>query len=259
MDIYIYSDESGVFDSKHNKYFVFGGLVCFGKSEKDVLERKFIHAERAIAPRYQPGMELKASRISNKDKGKLFRCLNGAFKFCVLIHQRELNQRIFQNKRHKQRYLDYAYKIVLKKCLESLVKNGFLKPKSVENMNVYCDEHHTATDGKYELRESLLAEFKYGVWNPNWDGFIDPLFWSMHGINVFFCDSKKVTLVRAADIIANHCYHSAVHGKGAVETRENLFVYVLPSRSVLSKGLEYFQKQEIQPALASLLIMPARI
>ena len=35
MDLYIYSDESGTFDARHNDYFVFGGLVCIGEEEKE--------------------------------------------------------------------------------------------------------------------------------------------------------------------------------------------------------------------------------
>lgn len=35
MNLYIYSDESGVFDNKHEKYFVFGGLIFLSKFEKD--------------------------------------------------------------------------------------------------------------------------------------------------------------------------------------------------------------------------------
>ena len=31
MDLFVYSDESGVFDSAHNKYFVFAGLILLGK------------------------------------------------------------------------------------------------------------------------------------------------------------------------------------------------------------------------------------
>ncbi len=35
MDIYIYSDESGVFDAKHNRYFVFAGTVFLSKKDKE--------------------------------------------------------------------------------------------------------------------------------------------------------------------------------------------------------------------------------
>lgn len=41
MNIYIYSDESGVFDKEHNDYFVFGGLILLGKEEKENWSRKY--------------------------------------------------------------------------------------------------------------------------------------------------------------------------------------------------------------------------
>ena len=34
MNIFVYSDESGVFDNKHNDFFVFGGLIILGTEEK---------------------------------------------------------------------------------------------------------------------------------------------------------------------------------------------------------------------------------
>lgn len=37
MDIFVYSDESGVFDVKHNDYFVFGGLILLGKIPRTVV------------------------------------------------------------------------------------------------------------------------------------------------------------------------------------------------------------------------------
>lgn len=32
MDLFIYSDESGVFDKAHNEIFVYGGLIFFRKA-----------------------------------------------------------------------------------------------------------------------------------------------------------------------------------------------------------------------------------
>ena len=31
MNLYVYSDESGVFDCEHNDYFVFGGVILIGQ------------------------------------------------------------------------------------------------------------------------------------------------------------------------------------------------------------------------------------
>lgn len=39
MNIYVYSDESGVFDKEHNDYFVFAGLICIGTNEKEIWSR----------------------------------------------------------------------------------------------------------------------------------------------------------------------------------------------------------------------------
>jgi hypothetical protein len=242
MNIYIYSDESGVFDYLHNDYFIFGGLICFGNKEKETTARKYSHAEKVIieSRKYDKNIELKASNISNADKGKLFRSLNNSFKFSVLIKQKELQKEIFENKRHKQRFLDYAYKIVLKKCFNQMISKGILNPDNVEYIFVSVDEHTTATDGKYELKENLLNEFKNGTFNYEWDKFFEPIFNSLKDVIVKFCDSGKTRLVRAADIVANHCYYSANKNHGTIEAKTNMFIYVLPSGYTSSNGFEYF-------------------
>ena len=88
MNIYVYSDESGVFDKEHNDYFVFGGLILLGTDEKDTWSKKYSHVESII--RVNKGVthdyELKATHISNKEKGKLFRSLNHCYKFGVVIN-----------------------------------------------------------------------------------------------------------------------------------------------------------------------------
>ena len=41
MDIYVYSDESGVFDINHNEYYVYGGVIFLNKNDRDVMNRKY--------------------------------------------------------------------------------------------------------------------------------------------------------------------------------------------------------------------------
>ena len=87
MDLFLYSDESGVFDSVHNKYFVFAGLILFGKENKDIAARKYKAAENALnqSGKHQKDYyELKATHITNKEKGKLYRSLNAYYKFAVV-------------------------------------------------------------------------------------------------------------------------------------------------------------------------------
>lgn len=91
MNIFVYSDESGVFDKVHNDIFVFGGTIFLSKTEKDIAARKYINAEHII--RNSEGKtctgEIKACSISNAGKSKLFRSLNHCVKFGVVVNQKK--------------------------------------------------------------------------------------------------------------------------------------------------------------------------
>ena len=245
MNIFIYSDESGVFDFVHNEYFVFGGIVCFGKKEKETLSRKYSRAESIIKNKgnYPKDFELKASNITNSEKGKLFRSLNNVYKFCAIIDQNKILKNIFENKRHKQRYLDYVYKIVLKKLFNNLINKNIINSDDIENIYVFSDEHNTATDGRYELRENLLNEFKIGTFNSNYKSFFPPIFPNLKDLELKLCNSKNYYLIRAADIISNHFYHKVIVNKGNILNIKNTFIYGFPDNSILSEGIEYFEKE----------------
>ncbi len=209
MNLYIYTDESGVLDSVHNDYFVFGGVMYLSKGEKEIAERKYLKAERDIKHKYLESSELKANYISNSDKGKLFRSLNNTIRFGAVINQHEIHDKIFSNKKTKQRYLDYVYKLMIKKILINLDKKGEIRLDEIENISIYCDEHTTATDGKYELREAILEELKNGTFNQNYNIFFEPICVNLKDIKLNFYDSKKKILIRAADIVANKIFYNA--------------------------------------------------
>lgn len=229
MDIFVYSDESGVFDREHNQYYVFGGILFLGKEKKDICARKYTKAEKDVRQAlHMPTGEIKASVVSNKYKGKLFRSLNQEMKFGVIIEEQALNEQIFSEKKHKQRYLDYAYKIMIRRCLEKLIEQGLLKKDEEHHFHFYVDEHTTATDGRYELRESLEQEMFVGTFNFNWNHFFDPVFSRKGTVELEFCNSEKKTLVRAADVIANRIYHNALTVPMYSSRNVQLFVIRLP-------------------------------
>lgn len=122
MNIFIYSDESGVFDYIHNNIYVFGGIVFLNKNDRDICSRTYSKAENDIrrSNSITNDVELKASAISNKNKGKLYRSLNKYYKFGVNINQQQLLERIFLSKKDKQRYLDYAIQNSCKKIFPML-------------------------------------------------------------------------------------------------------------------------------------------
>lgn len=230
MNIYVYSDESGVFDRVHNRYYVFGGVIFLDKDSKDTCSRMYIKAERDI--KCKNGMcasdEAKASAISNAQKGKLYRSLNKQIRFGVVIDETRVLEQIWRSKKDKQRYLDYVYKIAVKRCFEYLIRTGRITPDEVRSIQFHIDEHTTATNGRYELQEALEQEFKYGTYNLNWSKHFPPIFPNLECVSVKFCDSGTTTLVRAADIVANHIYHQAQIDETYSSCAENLFVIRQP-------------------------------
>ena len=46
MNIFVYSDESGVFDKVHNDIYVYGGIIFLSKEEKDNNVRKYLNVEK---------------------------------------------------------------------------------------------------------------------------------------------------------------------------------------------------------------------
>lgn len=229
MDVFVYSDESGVFDYVHNPYYVFGGVMFLSKVDKDTCTRKYSKAEKDVRIAIGcPDGEIKASTIPNKHKGKLFRSMNQEFRFGVIIDENKVNKTVFTEKKHKQRYLDYAYKIMFRRYLEFLIRSGIISNSDECHFHFFVDEHNTATDGKYELRESLEQELMYGTFNLNWQVFHPPVFSRKGTVELTFCNSEKVTLVRAADIIANHIYHLAHVQGDYVSQDDHLFVIRLP-------------------------------
>ncbi|MCI8955617.1 MAG: DUF3800 domain-containing protein [Eubacterium sp.] len=231
MNIFIYSDESGVFDKKHNKIFVFGGLIFIDKESKDEWSRKYSHVENVL--RESKGVdinyELKATQITNKEKGKLFRSLNQCYKFGVVINEQNVLERIFDSKKDKQRYLDYAYKIAVKRAFQDLINKGVIDPDKVERLYFCVDEHTTATNGRYELKESLEQEFKLGTYNYQYDTFFPPIFSDLREVQVEFCNSESKLLIRAADIVANKIYyHARREDKIGLTKLSNLHISYLP-------------------------------
>ena len=229
MNIYVYSDESGVFDKVHNDIFVFGGLIMLETSSKEEWSRRYSAAEKAIrkSNKYPNDYELKATNINNSEKNKLYRSLNQCHKFGVIIKQKYVLDRIFEGKKDKQRYLDYAYKIAVKRAFQNMIDNKTINPDDVERIYFYVDEHSTATNGCYELKEGLEQEFKLGTYNYNWHKFYPPIFPRMKDIRLEFCNSSSKLLVRASDIVANKIYYIA-NTSNDFTAQSNLHISILP-------------------------------
>jgi hypothetical protein len=111
---------------------------------------------------------------------------------------------------------------------EELISEGKINPEEVENLYFFVDEHTTATNGLYELQESLEQEFKFGTYNMNWSTFHPPIFPNLKTVKVEYCNSATKTLVRAADVVANHIYYLAKSTASTIPTANNLRIIYHP-------------------------------
>ena len=206
MNIFIYGDESGVFDKKHHDYFVLGGLIFFEKSQRDNLTRRYLGLERTILNEQansDNSKELKAYNLKNKDKRRLLGLTKDCTRYAFIIDLPRVHETLFNNRKSKQRFQDYVYKVGLKKVFQNRIKSHRLTPQEVENVYIKFDEHTTATNGRYELKEAIEQEFKYGTYNQNYSCYFPPIFPHIKSVNLEFKDSRAEALIRASDICAN--------------------------------------------------------
>ncbi len=201
--IYIYSDESGVFDKHHHDIFVYGGIVCVGQDKASSLTREYLQAEKNLrkSKKYKNLPELKAYYLNNDDKRKLYRIIKDCYKFAVIIDLKKLMNVDFASPQAKQRFLDYAFKRGVKASLNAMNSSGAIDLDEELEIKCYVDEHSRATNGKYRLRDSLYNEFKYGMYISSYD--FKPIARNLADITINYCNSETTTLVRGADILAN--------------------------------------------------------
>lgn len=242
-NIFVYSDESGVFDDVHNEYYCFGGIIFLSKDERNKAAHNFHHVENIIRKSLNITGEIKANSIKAKYKYKLLKSIKDFVIFGVIIDLKNVNKNIFYDKKSKQRYLDFAYKLGLKKALKDLIEEGIINQNDVENIYISCDEHSTATNGLYELAESLENEFKRGTYNYTYEEFYEPLFKKIKGVHVRYLDSKSSVYIRMADIIANYIFAMSYHN---LTTTLRIHLKRLPNRYFYNKNNFYSQNIQTQ-------------
>ena len=144
MNIYVFSDESGIFDYKHHEWFVYAGVVVIGKQEMDILSRKFLALEKKLRQKtkYRNMPELKAKYLDEKDRKKLLGVFCETYKFAIVIKLNHLDlKRVFHNQKSKQNYMDFAYRFVLRKAFEHMICRGSLFPDEAFDIIINEDNH----------------------------------------------------------------------------------------------------------------------
>lgn len=234
QNIFVFIDDSGVFDLKNNKYFIYAGYIFFSTAEKQSAERIYSKAEKSIRDTLSldHSIELKSYTLTSKHKSSLFRTMNNFKRFSNIVDLRRVRSEIWKNKKHKQRFLDYTLKRTIKDAIvEGSNQNLFDISKPV-TVHIYFDEHTTATSGLYEFKEGIQSELINGTFNYNFGLFFQPVLTRGSVVEFQMLNSAKSTLIRASDIVANLTFFKCNYGykdfNDAINSLKHFIVRLYP-------------------------------
>lgn len=207
--IFFFFDDSGVLHKNEKSgYFVYAGYVFLSRNDLDSAKRKYIHANKAIKRATGMSGELKAAVLEAKHKRSLFHSVRGYESLSAAVNISRVYDHILAEKKSICRYKDYILKLCIKTKLVEFIQNGVLDKSDDVDIRIYIDEQLTATNGYYDLRDSIREELQYGIVNWNY-GIVHPKVF--HGtVRVFieYCESKHNYLIQASDILANRIWTS---------------------------------------------------
>lgn len=205
-------DDSGKLVSTE-KVSIYAGLVFISKKEKD----KFITQYRSIVKNIKCKYckndtetctnnklcpELKHNMLKSKHIRQLMNYIKKYSVLCCIINNDKVYSNIKSDTASRGRFLDYALKLLIKHTIKELIKEKRLNPNLPVKLIINIDEQTTKTNGYYNLRDGIVEELKYGIFNYNYGTFHTPIINSTLEVNVCYQKSEKSYLIQASDLVA---------------------------------------------------------
>ena len=100
------------------------------------------------------------------------------------------------------RFLDYSLKLLIKQTVRGLIKENRIDPNLPIKLVINIDEQTTKTNGYYNLRDGIIEELKYGIYNYNYSSFHTPIVNSDLEVLKKKKKSEKSYLIQASDLVA---------------------------------------------------------
>lgn len=207
--MYFFFDDSGVLHKNEpSGYFVYAGYVFTSREELDTAKRRYINANKKLKNALGISGELKAAELRASHKRALFNSVKKYESISAAVDIGRVYDHILSNKKSRCRYKDYVLKLCVKKKLNDFIARGILSRDDDIDLRIYIDEQLTATNGYYDLRDSIWEELRHGIANFNYGVTHTPIFSGDVRVSIEYCDSKCNYLIQASDIIANRIWTS---------------------------------------------------
>ena len=121
---------------------------------------------------------------------------------CCVINNNKVYPNIKNNTASRGRFLDYSLKLLVKQTIKMLIKEKRIDADLPVKLILNIDEQTTKTNGYYNLKDGIVEELKYGIFNYNYGFLNTPILNSDLEVNVCYQKSEKSYLIQASDLIA---------------------------------------------------------
>ena len=205
-------DDSGKLVASE-KVAIYAGLIFINKKEKE----KFITQYRSIvnsikckyckkniescnSNKFCP--ELKHNMLKPSHNRQLLNYIKKYTVLSCIINNDKVFSNIKEDKASRGRFLDYALKRLIKNTIKGLIKENKIDPNKPIKLILNIDEQTTKTNGYYNLKDGIVEELKYGIYNFNYDKIHPAIIFSDLKVIVHYQKSDKSYLIQAADLVA---------------------------------------------------------
>lgn len=229
QEVIFFFDDSGVLHKNStSKYFVYAGYVFTGRKELNSAKRKYMHVNKALKKSLDRTDELKASNLKPKHRHSLFVAVKDYDSVSAVVKLSRVYDYILSDKKSICRYKDYVLKRCVKDKLKRLILDGRISKDEDIMISIYIDQQLTATDGYYDLRDSIREELQHGIVNFNYGIRHSHLFDANVIVNIEYCDSSRNYMIQASDILANRIWSSYVSGNEKWRKIDNHITLTFP-------------------------------
>lgn len=225
--VYIYIDDSGILHKEH-EYFIYAGYVFIDLETKETAKREYKALARKIAASLERDDEIKSFGLEVKHKRALYNVMRKHESLSVCVNINNLYDHILDEKKSIHRFKDYALKRVIKGKIQQLIRSEKINPNDDIKICIQIDEQLTASNGYYDLANSVKEELSAGIHNFDYGSFHKPIFNKKVFVDVQFCDSSNNALVQASDILANRHFTSFVKNKTKLRNKPKHYQLHLP-------------------------------
>lgn len=209
--IYFFFDDSGTLHRNENSgFFVYAGYVFVGNNDKENAKRQYRKLCKDIRDSNEYSGELKAYFLEKKHKRALVKVLSMYESISCSVDISRVHQNILSEKLSRFRYKDYIIKRLVKAKINDLIRRGIISAHEDIELFINIDEQHTATNGWYDLKNSIKEELVNGIFNFDYGRTYPPILHGNLTLRIKYCDSKNNYLIQASDIIANYIWHLCI-------------------------------------------------